>query len=106
MAQAPALISMDDAIRIALAYNQYLRAQRTTDRSIEGGRDHGITEAESDVQHAGGYDPDLFAANHPVQYANLLGGLSYTVERGGKREKRGEVAKDNTDVSAQNGDRQ
>ena len=58
-------------------------------------------QAESDLQYAGRHDPDLFAQTIRFNTQIYSEGLSYTVERGGKREKRGVVAKDNTEAPRQ-----
>lgn len=99
MAQAPALISMDDAIRIALAYNQSLRAQRTTvDQSKAGEITAGL---KPNPVFSTLVDTIPIFSPQTIRFSTQIysEGLSYTVERGGKREQRVEVAKDNTDVS-------
>jgi outer membrane protein, heavy metal efflux system len=99
LAQAPAAISMDDAIRIALAYNQNLRAQRTTIDQSKAGE---ITAAlkpnpvfSTLVDTIPLFSPQKIRVSTQIYSESL----SYTLERGGKREQRVEVAKDNTDVS-------
>src|SRR5579863_6910680 len=96
----PSMISMDDAVRIALAYNQALRAQRL---NIDQNRASEITAAlkpnptfSTLVDTIPLFSPQTIRFNTQI-YSE---GLSYTYERGGKREKRLSVAKDNTDVSA------
>src|SRR5580700_9417776 len=96
----PKVISMDDAVRIALAYNQSLRAQRL---NIDQNRAEEITAAlkpnptfSTLVDTIPLFSPQTIRFNTQI-YSE---GLSYTYERGGKREKRLTVAKDNTDVSA------
>ena len=96
----PRVISMDDAVRIALAYNQSLRAQRL---NIDENRAEEITAAlkpnptfSTLVDTIPLFSPQMIRFNTQI-YSE---GLSYTYERGGKREKRLSVAKDNTDVSA------
>jgi cobalt-zinc-cadmium efflux system outer membrane protein len=96
----PKLISMDDAVRIAFAYNQSLRAQRL---NIDQNRAEEITAALKPnptfttlVDTIPLFSPQIIRFNTQIYSESL----SYTYERGGKREKRLEVAKDNTDVSA------
>jgi cobalt-zinc-cadmium efflux system outer membrane protein len=99
-ATIPSSISMDEAVRIALAYNQSLRAQRL---NIDQNRAEEITAALKPnpsfttlVDTIPLFSPGLIRFNTQI-YSQSLG---YTYERGGKREKRLSVAKDNTDVSA------
>jgi cobalt-zinc-cadmium efflux system outer membrane protein len=96
----PDTISMDDAVRIALAYNQNLRAQRL---NIDQNRAEEITAALKPnptfttlVDTIPVFSPQIIRYNTQI-YSE---GLSYTYERGGKRERRLAVAKDNTDVAA------
>lgn len=98
--QPPSMISMDDAVRIALAYNHSLRAQRLT---IDQSRAQEITAALKPnpifttlVDTIPIFSPQTIRANTQIYSQSL----AYTYERGGKREKRLAVAKDNTDVSA------
>jgi len=96
----PSTISMDDAVRIALAYNQSLRAQRL---NIDQNRAEEITAALKPnptlttlVDTIPLFSPQTIRFNTQI-YAESL---AYTYERGGKRERRLDVAKDNTDVAA------
>ncbi len=96
----PRVISMDDAVRIALAYNQSLRAQRL---NIDQNRAEEITAAlkpnptfSTLVDTIPLFSPQTIRFNTQIYSESL----AYTYERGGKREKRLSVAKDNTDVSA------
>jgi cobalt-zinc-cadmium efflux system outer membrane protein len=98
----PKLISKDDAIRIALAYNQSLRAQRLT---IDQSKAQEITALlkpnptfSTIVDTIPIFSPATIRFNTQI-YSEAL---TYTVERGGKREKRGVVAKDNTQAAAEN----
>lgn len=99
-ASPPRVISVDDAVRIALAYNQSLRAQRL---NVDQNRAQEITAALKPnptfttlIDTIPVFSPQLIRGNTQI-YAESL---AYTYERGGKREKRLAVAKDNTDVSA------
>jgi cobalt-zinc-cadmium efflux system outer membrane protein len=94
-------ISKDDAIRIALAYNQSLRANRI---NIDQSKAQEVTASlkpnptfSTLVDTIPLFSPQTIRFNSQI-YSE---GLSYTVERGGKREKRAVVAKDNTEVAAQ-----
>jgi len=96
----PRVISMEDAVRIALAYNQALRAQRL---NIDQNRADEITAALKPnptfttlVDTIPLFSPQLIRLNTQIYSESL----AYTYERGGKREKRLSVAKDNTDVAA------
>lgn len=97
----PTLLSMDDAIRIALEHNQALRAQRLNIDQSKAGE---ITAAlkpnptvSTIVDQVGIFSPQ----NIRLGTQAYTQALSYTVERGGKREKRVVVAKDNTEAAAQ-----
>jgi cobalt-zinc-cadmium efflux system outer membrane protein len=96
----PSKISMDDAVRIALAYNQSLRAQRL---NIDQNQAQEITAALKPnptfttlVDTIPLFSPQMIRLNTQIYSESL----AYTYERGGKREKRLSVAKDNTDVTA------
>jgi cobalt-zinc-cadmium efflux system outer membrane protein len=96
-------LSLDDAVRIALANNQAIRAQRL-----------GIDISKADEITAGlkpnpslalGFDgvpvaPSQFNATFFRDVAQYSAALSYTFERGGKRSERIVTAKDSTDVTA------
>jgi cobalt-zinc-cadmium efflux system outer membrane protein len=97
---SPSVISMDDAVRIALAYNQSLRAQRL---NVDQNRAEEITAAlkpnptfSTLVDTIPLFSPQTVRFNTQIYSQSL----AYTYERGGKREKRLSVAKDNTDVTA------
>ena len=92
---------MDDAIRIALEYNQALRAQRLNIDQSKAGEITAALKPNPTFSTDRGSGPDFFPAEHSLGHAGLHEALSYTVERGGKREKRVVVAKDNTEAAAQ-----
>jgi cobalt-zinc-cadmium efflux system outer membrane protein len=99
-ANAPSLISLEDAVRIALQYNQALRAQRL---NIDQSKASEITASLKPNPVLGNlvdtipiFSPQTIRLSTQIYEETL----SYTVERGGKREKRIAVAKDNTDVAA------
>jgi len=84
----PRVISIEDAVRIALAYNQSLRAQRL---NIDQNRAEEITAAlkpnptfSTLVDTIPLFSPQTIRFNTQI-YSEAL---SYTYERGGKREKR------------------
>ncbi len=99
-AQPPKLITMEDAVRIALQYNQSLRAQRL---NVDQSKAEEITASLKPNPTLGNlidtiplFSPQTIRLSTQIYSESL----SYTVERGGKREKRVVVAKDNTDVAA------
>lgn len=95
-------LTLDDAVRIALANNQALQAQRL-----------GIDISKADEITAGlkpnptlslGFDgvpiaPSQFNATFFKDVAQYTAGLNYNFERGGKRSERIVTAKDSTDVT-------
>lgn len=95
------LITIEDAVRIALAYNQALRAQRL---NVNQNRAQEITAGlkpnpnfTTVVDTIPLFSPTEIRLNTQVYSQSL----SYTYERGGKREKRVDVARDNTKIAAQ-----
>ncbi len=99
-ANLPKLISKDDAVRIALAYNQSLRAQRL---NIDENKAEEITALlkpnptfSTLVDTIPIFSPGTIRFNTQI-YSEAL---SYTDESGVKRENRVEVAKDNTQTAA------
>jgi outer membrane protein, heavy metal efflux system len=99
-ANVPSLISIEDAVRIALHYNQTLRAQRlNVDQSKAGEVTAGLKPNPvlgNLVDTIPIFSPQTIRLSTQIYSESL----SYTVERGGKREKRVAVAKDSTDVAA------
>ena len=105
-APAPlARIAMADAVRLALERNHQLRAQRlNTDLS----KADEITAAlkpnpvlTSTNENFPLFSPgDLFSRDNFVNNQNFVESVSYLFERGGKREKRTQVARDTTDVAS------
>ena len=97
----PKLISKEDAVRIALAYNQSLRANRL---NIDQGKAEEVTALlKPNPNFSTLIDTIPLFSTNTIRFNTQVysEGLSYTVERGGKREKRGVVAKDNTLSAAQ-----
>jgi cobalt-zinc-cadmium efflux system outer membrane protein len=99
-ANAPILITMDDAIRIALQYNQALRAQRLNVDQSKAGEITASLKPNPVLGNLVDTIPLFSPQTIRLQTQIYEETLSYTVERGGKREKRVAVAKDNTDVAA------
>jgi len=96
------LISKEDAVRIALAYNQSLRANRF---NVDQNKANEITASlKPNPTISVGADAIPIFSPQTIRFDTQIysAGLSYTVEKGGKREKRVVVAKDNTLISAQN----
>ena len=96
------LISKDDAVRIALLYNQSLRANRL---NVDQNKANEVTASLKPNPTIGvGADAIPIFALQTIRFNTQIysANMSYTVERGGKREKRVVVAQDNTKVSAQN----
>ena len=102
-AQGPVRISLDDAIRLALQHNHTLLAARTT---IEQSKDQEITaNLRPNPALFGDWDylPLFSPSNYTSTYLNDLTeadlGLSYLIERGKKRQRRLQAAKDQTAVT-------
>jgi len=95
------LISKEDAVRIALAYNQSLRANRF---NIDQSKANEVTAGlKPNPSLSLGFDALPILQPQTIRFDTQIysAGLSYTMERGGKREKRVVVAKDNTKIAAQ-----
>ncbi|MGA3202728.1 MAG: TolC family protein, partial [Bryobacteraceae bacterium] len=95
------LISKDDAVRIALTYNQSLRANRL---NVDQSKANEITAGlKPNPTLSLGVDAIPIFMPQTIRWDTQIydGSISYTVEKGGKREKRVVVAKDNTLVAAQ-----
>jgi outer membrane protein, heavy metal efflux system len=99
-ANAPSLISMEDAVRIALQYNQTLRAQRLNIDQSKAGEITAGLKPNPVLGNLVDTIPIFSPQTIRLQTQIYSESLSYTLERGGKREKRMAVAKDNTDVAA------
>ena len=96
---------MDDAVRLALEHNHQLRAQRL---NVDLSKADEITAAlkpnpvlTSTNENFPLFSPgDLFSRDNFANNQNFVESLSYLFERGGKREKRTQVARDTTEVAA------
>lgn len=97
-------LTMDDAVRLALARNQTLQAQRLT---VDASKDDEITAGLKPNPSLGvsvsGFpvgSPSLFTSDYLKNQLTYDVGTSYLFERGGKRHNRILVAEDTTDVAA------
>ncbi len=99
-ANPPSLITLEDAVRIALQYNQALRAQRLNIDQSKAGEITASLKPNPVLGNLVDTIPIFSPQTIRLQTQIYEETLSYTVERGGKREKRVAVAKDNTDVAA------
>src|SRR4029077_7815841 len=108
-AGAPAKITLEEAIRLALQHNHSLQAARTT---ILQNQAQEITAnlrpnptLSWDTQFLPLFNPSDFTADYFNNSAQFDLGLGYTLERGKKRQNRLQAAKDQTAVTtAQVGD--
>jgi outer membrane protein, heavy metal efflux system len=105
-AAASSSVAMADAVRLALERNHQLRAQRL---NVDLSKADEITAAlkpnptlVSTNENFPIFAPgDLFSRDNFLNNQNFVESLSYLFERGGKREKRTQVARDTTTVAAQ-----
>lgn len=113
MAQAPpapapaARVSMADAVRLALAHNHHLRAQRLdvdiskADEITAGLKPNPVLTSTNENFPL--FAPSqLFSGDNFLNNQNFVESLGYLFERGGKRRNRTLVARDSTDVTARN----
>jgi len=105
LAQKPGsvVISLDDAIRLALEHNHSLLAARTT---IQQNQAEEVTAnlrpdpvLIGDAQFLPVFQPDQFSSDYMNNTAQFDLGLSYLFERGKKRQHRLQAARDATAVS-------
>lgn len=99
-----AQLTLNDATRLALEHNKSLRAQRL---GIDQARANEITAAlkpnpvftnlNEDFPFL---SPDYLTLENLRTNQEFTNSVTYTIERGGKRQKRVQVAQDNTDVTA------
>ncbi len=101
--QAPVRISLDEAVRLALAHNHALAAARTT---IQQSQAMEVTAnlrpnpvLMSDAQFLPIFNPSQFTADYVDESAQFDLGVSYLFERGRKRQHRLQAAKDQTAVT-------
>ncbi len=101
--QGPVRISLDDAIRLALQHNHALLAARTT---IEQSKDEEITAnlrpnptLFADWDYLPLFTPSDLTGSYLNENTEVDLGLSYLIERGKKRQRRLQAAKDQTAVT-------
>jgi cobalt-zinc-cadmium efflux system outer membrane protein len=102
-AQGPVRITLDDAIRLALQHNHALQAARTL---IEQSKDQEITanlrpnpDLFGDWDYLPLFSPGNFTNSYFNESTEVDFGLSYLIERGKKRQRRLEAARDQTAVT-------
>jgi len=102
---ASARIAMTDAVRLALERNHQLRAQRL---NVDLSKADEITAALkpntnflSTNELFPVFTPSMLTWDNFVNNQNFVQSLTYLFERGGKREKRTQVARDTTTVASQ-----
>ena len=96
-------VSMADAVRLALEHNHQLRAQRLT---VDLSKADEITAAlkpnpvlTSTNASFPVFSPSQLTWNNITTNQSFVESLGYLFERGGKREKRAQVAQDTTSVA-------
>lgn len=97
-------LSMDDAIRLAIAHNQTLQAQRLNVDESKADEVTAALKPNINVNFGFGgitlFTPSSLNANFFQNVAITSAGASYLFERGGKRNNRIEVAQATTDVTS------
>ncbi len=98
----PARISLDDAIRLALLHNHALQAMRST---IQQSQAEEVTAnlrpnptLGLDAQYLPIFQPSQFSSDYIDQQAQFDAGVGYLFERGKKRQRRLQAARDQTAV--------
>ncbi len=105
LAQKPGsvLLSLDDAIRLALQHNHNLLAARSTIRQNEAEEVTANLRPDpvllGDTQFLPIFQPDQFSSTYVDNTAQFDVGVSYLFERGKKRQHRLQAAKDATAVT-------
>lgn len=101
--KGPVRITLDDAIQLFLQHNHNLIALRAT---IDQSKDEEITaglkpnpDFISDWEYLPLFSPSNFTGTYLDDSTEVDAGLSYLIERGGKRRDRLENARDNTAVT-------
>jgi cobalt-zinc-cadmium efflux system outer membrane protein len=99
-AQGPVRITLDDAVRLALQHNHSLLAARAT---IEQSKDQEVTAylrpnpaLFGDWDYLPLFSPSNYTGSYFNQSTEVDLGLSYLIERGKKRQRRLQAAKDQT----------
>jgi cobalt-zinc-cadmium efflux system outer membrane protein len=105
LAQKPGgvILSLDDAIRLALQHNHSLLAARTTIQQSQAEEVTANLRPDpvllTDAQFFPVFQPSQFSADYIDNTAQFDLGVSYLFERGKKRQHRLQAAKDATDVT-------
>lgn len=101
--QSPAMITLEEAINLALAHNHALLATRTT---ILQNQAQEITAnlrpnptLDFDAQFVPIFSPSDFSADNLSSAQQFDAGIGYLFERGGKRQRRYQAARDQTAVT-------
>jgi cobalt-zinc-cadmium efflux system outer membrane protein len=99
-------VSMTDAVRLTLERNQTLRAQRLTIDEAKADETTAALKPNFNVSFGvGGFNLSSPSQNNWDFFrdtALYTSGLSYTFERGGKRDKRTTIAQDTTEITRKN----
>lgn len=105
LAQKPGsvILSLDDAIRLALQHNHSLLAARTTIQQNQAEETTANLRPDpvllGDTQFLPVFQPDQFSSDYVNNTAQFDVGVSYLFERGKKRQHRLQAAKDATAVT-------
>lgn len=101
--RAPVRITLDDAVRLALAHNHALAAARTTIQQSQAQETTANLRPNpvllADAQFLPVFNPNRFTSDYVDQNAQFDLGASYLFERGRKRQHRVQAAKDQTAVT-------
>jgi len=101
--QAPVRITLDDAIRLALEHNHSLLAARTTIQQSEAQEITAKLKPNpvlfADWEYLPIFTPSAWSSTYLHDSTEVDAGLSYLIERGGKRSRRFAAAKDVTAVT-------
>ena len=103
-ANPPPTISLEQAVQLALANNQSLRAQRLNIDQARAGETTAALKPNPVYSMVNEdfpiFSPSQLTFDNLSQNQEFLQSLSYTIERGDKRNKRFQVARDSTEVSS------
>jgi cobalt-zinc-cadmium efflux system outer membrane protein len=105
-AQGPPVISLSDALDLAISNNPSLKAQRLNIDQAKAGETTAalkpnpvFTMTNEDFPF---FSPAFLNYNNLVNNQEFNNGVTYLLERGGKRKKRIAVARDNTRIASEN----
>jgi cobalt-zinc-cadmium efflux system outer membrane protein len=103
-ANPPPTISLEQAVQLALANNQSLRAQRLNIDQARAGETTAALKPNPVYSMVNEdfpiFSPSQLTFDNLSQNQEFLQSVSYTIERGDKRNKRLQVARDSTEVSS------